>query len=50
MLPAAKMKVSDLFITLSSALDMGNIEVLDHSRRVAYIVLEIADLLNLKVV
>lgn len=46
-LPAAKMKVSDLFITLSSALDMGNIEVLDHSRRVAYIVLEIADLLNL---
>ena len=41
------MRISDLFITISKALDMGDIEILDHSRRVAYISLELAKRLNL---
>jgi putative nucleotidyltransferase with HDIG domain len=47
-LPDSKMRLSELFITLSSALDMDNFEILDHSRRVAYIALEIAKSLELE--
>ncbi|MEC9490704.1 MAG: HD domain-containing phosphohydrolase [Halanaerobiales bacterium] len=47
-LPNSEMRLSELFITLSSALDMGNFEILDHSRRVAYIALEIGGLLELE--
>jgi putative nucleotidyltransferase with HDIG domain len=47
-LPDSKMRLSELFITLSSALDMGSYEILDHSRRVAYIALEIAEELGLE--
>ncbi|MFW6229394.1 MAG: HD domain-containing phosphohydrolase [Halanaerobium sp.] len=46
-LPDSEMRLSELFITLSSALDMGNIQILDHSRRVAYIALEISELMDL---
>ncbi|MGM0410198.1 MAG: HD-GYP domain-containing protein [Bacillota bacterium] len=46
-LPEKEMRISDLFIALSEALDMGKIEVLDHSRRVAYFSLKIAKELNL---
>lgn len=46
-LPASKMRLSDLFITISRALDMGSYEILAHSSRVAYIVLEIAEMLDL---
>lgn len=46
-IPAAKMRVSDLFITISSALDIGSYDILDHSSRVAYIALEIGKKLNL---
>lgn len=41
-LPDSEMRLSDLFITLSRALDMGNSGILKHSRRVAYIAYEIA--------
>lgn len=47
-LPDSKMRLSELFITLSSALDMDSYEILDHSRRVAYIALEIAAMLELE--
>jgi putative nucleotidyltransferase with HDIG domain len=47
-LPDSQMRLSELFITLSSALDMGSFEILDHSRRVAYIALEIAEELALE--
>ena len=47
-LPDSEMRLSELFITLSSALDMGNLEILDHSRRVAYIAFEIANMLDLE--
>lgn len=46
-IPAAKMRVSDLFITISRALDIGSYDILDHSSRVAYIALEIAAKLEL---
>jgi putative nucleotidyltransferase with HDIG domain len=42
------MRLSELFIIISSALDMGSIGILDHSRRVAYIALEIAEEMNLE--
>ncbi|MFN2340290.1 MAG: HD-GYP domain-containing protein [Halanaerobium sp.] len=47
-LPDSEMRLSELFITLSSALDMGSFEILDHSSRVAYIALEIAEELDLE--
>lgn len=49
-LPDSQMRISELFITLSRALDMGSYsyEILDHSRRVAYIALEIAEMLKLE--
>ncbi|RCW60298.1 putative nucleotidyltransferase with HDIG domain [Halanaerobium sp. ST460_2HS_T2] len=46
-LPDSEMRLSELFITLSSALDMGSYKLLDHSQRVAYIALEIAKVLEL---
>lgn len=46
-LPSKKMRISDLFLTLSWALDMGKAEILNHSRRVAYISYEIAKILGL---
>lgn len=46
-IPAAKMRLSDLFITISRALDIGSYDILDHSSRVAYIALEIAEKLDL---
>jgi len=46
-LPSKKMRISDLFLTLSWALDMGKVEILNHSRRVAYISYEIAKIMNL---
>ncbi len=42
-MPSSKIKISELFLTLSRALDIKNDEVLDHSRKVAYISLEIAE-------
>ncbi|MFW5988378.1 MAG: HD-GYP domain-containing protein, partial [bacterium] len=48
-LPDSEMRLSELFITLSSALDMGNVEVLDHSRRVAYIALELSEQMGLDI-
>jgi putative nucleotidyltransferase with HDIG domain len=47
-LPAAEMRLSELFIALSSALDMGDFDILDHSRRVAYIALEISEYIGLE--
>lgn len=47
-LPDSKLRLSDLFITLSSALDMGHLDILDHSRKVAYISLEIAEAVGLE--
>lgn len=46
-LPDKKMKISDLFLAVSNALDMGDAAVFKHSRRVAYIALELAEDLNL---
>ena len=45
-LPENEMRISDLFISISRALDMGKIEILDHSSRVAYISLELANYLQ----
>jgi len=45
-LPENEMRISDLFISISRALDMGKIEILDHSSRVAYISLELANYLE----
>lgn len=47
-LPDSEMRLSDLFITIAKALDMGSYEILDHSNRVAYIALEIAEELALE--
>jgi len=47
-LPDSKLRLSDLFIALSSALDMGHLDILDHSRKVAYISLEIAEAFGLE--
>ena len=46
-LPDSEMRLSDLFLSLSRALDMGEAEIYDHSRQVAYISLELAEELNL---
>ncbi|MFW5986582.1 MAG: HD-GYP domain-containing protein [Halanaerobiales bacterium] len=46
-LPATRLRISELFLTLSRALDMSNTRVLKHSRRVAYISLELARRLRL---
>ncbi|MFW6266010.1 MAG: HD-GYP domain-containing protein [Halanaerobiales bacterium] len=47
-LPASKLRISDLFITLSRALDMINTNILFHSRKVAYISLELGKEMGLK--
>lgn len=47
-MPARKMKVSDLFLALSKALDMSDVAIFKHSRRVAYISFELAKALKLK--
>lgn len=46
-LPDSEMRLSDLFLSLSRALDMGEAEIYDHSRQVAYISLELAEALKL---
>lgn len=46
-LPDKRMKISDLFLVVSNALDMGDAAVFKHSRRVAYIALELAEDINL---
>lgn len=46
-LPDSEMRLSDLFLSLSRSLDMGEAEIYDHSRQVAYISLELAEELKL---
>ncbi len=48
LLPSDSLRISDLVIALSSALDFADIRVLDHSRRVAYISLKLGTQLGME--